>query len=295
MRIHLQTDQLRAVLDSHGAELVSLQNSEGKELLWAGGPEWPRHAPVLFPIIGRMADDVLLHDGREYPINQHGFARDSEFTVLTSRPHAAHLRLENSPATEARFPFAFSLDTVWSLNGPHLNATFILTNTGETEMPSSLGWHPAFHWDARQGWELIFAKEEPDRIRRVNNKVQLTTTKDPSPLLGHSLHLTEDQFDHGAMIFETVRSRGIRYISPEGPVLDMAFPDFAQFAVWKQPGADFVCLEPWSGMPAPASFRGEILHKPAQTLLRPREVRRFTCQLTVHSAPTDTAQLVPGP
>ena len=117
MRIHLQTDQLRAVLDSHGAELVSLQNREGKELLWTGGPEWPRHAPLLFPIIGRMTDDVLLHKGREYPIKQHGFARDNEFTVLTSSPHTARLRLENSPATEARFPFAFSLDTIWPSTG----------------------------------------------------------------------------------------------------------------------------------------------------------------------------------
>lgn len=113
--------------------------------------------------------------------------------------------------------------------------------------------------------------------------MQLTTAKDSSPVLGHSLRLTEDQLDQGAMIFETVRSREVRYISPDGPVLNMAFPDFAQFTVWKQQGADFICLEPWSGMPAPASFRGEMLHKPAQTLLLQGEVRRFTCQVTLYS------------
>lgn len=295
MKIHLQTDQLRAVLDSHGAELVSLQNSRGKGVLWAGGPEWPRHAPVLFPIIGRMADNVLLHEGREYPIQQHGFARDSEFTVLTSSPHAARLRLENSPATEARFPFAFSLDAIWSLDGPHLNLTFILTNTGQTAMPASLGWHPAFHWDARQGWELIFSKEEPDRIRRVNDNVQLTTVKHPSPVLGMSLNLTEAKFDQGAMIFEAIRSRGVRYSSPDGPVLDMAFPGFAQFAVWKQPGADFVCLEPWSGMPATASLRGELQSNPSQTLLHPREVRRFSCEVTLHDETRRNGPAAPRP
>lgn len=243
---------------------------------------------------------MLLHEGREYPIQQHGFARDSEFTILTSSPHAARLRLKNSPATEARFPFAFSLDAIWSLDGPHLNLTFILTNTGQTAMPASLRWHPAFHWDARQGWELIFSKEEPDRIRRVNDNVQLTTVKHPSPVLGMSLSLTEAKFDQGAMIFEAIRSRGVRYSSPDGPVLDMAFPGFAQFAVWKQPGADFVCLEPWSGLPATASLRGELQSNPftnpsppersAQILLRSDLARRNSSEW-----PSCTAPLIQTP
>ena len=282
MKVHLQTDQLRAVLDSHGAELVSLQNSTGKELLWSAGTQWPRHAPVLFPIIGRLTDDVLHHDGRDCPMPQRGFARDNQFTVLENTANTACLLLRNGPATEAMFPFPFSLETSWSINGPTLDLTFTLTNTGRATMPASLGWHPAFRWDSRPGWQLLFAEEETEAIRRVNAQVQLTAARHPTPVHQKVLSLTEDLFADGAIIFESVKSRAVRYVSPEGPLLDLAFADFTQFTVWKQAGADFVCLEPWAGLPVPTSHSGEVLTSPGQMLVQPGEERKFRCRITIH-------------
>lgn len=282
MKVHLQTDQLRAVLDSHGAELVSLQTSTGKELLWSAGPQWPRHAPVLFPIIGRLANDVLHHDGRDYPMTQHGFARDNRFTALETTAHTARFLLRNSPATEAMFPFPFSLETSWSVNGPSLGLTLTLTNTGRAPMPASLGWHPAFRWDPSPGWQLLFDEEETGAIRRVNAQVQLNPDRHPAPVHQKVLTLTEELFADGAVIFESVKSRAVRYVSPEGPLLDLAFADFTQFAVWKQTGANFVCLEPWAGLPVPASHRGEVLTSPGQMLVQPGEERNFSCRVTTH-------------
>jgi galactose mutarotase-like enzyme len=282
MQIRLQTDQLRAVLDSHGAELLSLQTSTGKELLWSAGPEWPRHAPVLFPVIGRLHDDILRHNGREYPMPQHGFARDNNFTLLEATSHTARLQLNNSPATEAMFPFPFSLETGWSLEGPSLNLTFTLRNTGSEPMPASLGWHPAFHWGPTPGWQLLFEKEEPHTIRRVDANVELTATAYPTPVRNKVLSLTENLFSHGAIIFESLSSRTIRYVSPEGPLLDLALTGFTQFTVWKQTGTNFVCLEPWAGLPAPASYRGEALKRPGQMLLQPGARAHFSCRVTLH-------------
>ena len=48
-------DRLGVAVAADGAELVSLRTAAGHELLWQAGPEWPRHAPVLFPIVGRLA------------------------------------------------------------------------------------------------------------------------------------------------------------------------------------------------------------------------------------------------
>lgn len=282
MKVHLQTDQLRAVLDSHGAELVSLQNSTGKELLWTAAPQWPRHAPVLFPIIGRLTNDVLCHEGRDYPMTQHGFARDNQFAVLETTTRTARFLLGNSPATEAMFPFPFSLEMGWSLNGPSVDLTFTLTNTGPTPMPASLGWHPAFQWEPSPGWQLLFAEEESDETRRVDAQVQLTAARHPTPVHGKVLALTEDLFDDGAIIFESLKSRTVRYVSPQGPLFDLAFVGFTQFTVWKQAGANFVCFEPWAGLPAPVSYHGEVLKSPGQMLTQPGEERKFSCRLTAH-------------
>jgi D-hexose-6-phosphate mutarotase len=50
----LRSDRISATILAHGAELCSLKTSDGLELLWQAGPEWPRHAPLLFPIIGEV-------------------------------------------------------------------------------------------------------------------------------------------------------------------------------------------------------------------------------------------------
>ena len=47
----LRGDGIAATINAQGAELSSLRNAEGRELLWQARPQWPRHAPILFPIV----------------------------------------------------------------------------------------------------------------------------------------------------------------------------------------------------------------------------------------------------
>lgn len=83
-------------VSAHGAELQSLR-FDGREYLWQGDPAyWGRRAPILFPIVGKVAGDVLRVDGQSYPMKQHGFARDVEFVPdaeladVSGRPVPGH-------------------------------------------------------------------------------------------------------------------------------------------------------------------------------------------------------------
>ena len=60
----LRSDGISATIKADGAELCSLKNRQGLELLWQAGPIWPRHAPILFPIVGRLKNDELRHHGK---------------------------------------------------------------------------------------------------------------------------------------------------------------------------------------------------------------------------------------
>lgn len=73
----LKNDFLTVQVKSVGAELISIQNTEGTEFIWQADPKvWGRHAPVLFPIVGRLKDNHYYLDDKEYQMTQHGFARD---------------------------------------------------------------------------------------------------------------------------------------------------------------------------------------------------------------------------
>ena len=73
---------ISATIKAEGAELCSLKNGEGLELLWQAGAEWPWHSPNLFPIVGQLKNDQLRHQGETFLMPRHGFARDRTFGWL---------------------------------------------------------------------------------------------------------------------------------------------------------------------------------------------------------------------
>src|ERR1700745_1123583 len=98
---------IAATIKAEGAELCSLPDAAGREFLWQAAPVWPRHAPVLFPIVGRLKNDTLRHGGKTYRLTQHGFARDRRFAWLNRTASGCRLVLHEDAETRAMYPFAF--------------------------------------------------------------------------------------------------------------------------------------------------------------------------------------------
>lgn len=86
MKRVLENDFLKVTIDDHGAELVSIYDKEkDREVIWQGDPRfWGRHAPVLFPNVGKHYGNHYRIGDKEYASKQHGFARDTDFTCIDS-------------------------------------------------------------------------------------------------------------------------------------------------------------------------------------------------------------------
>ena len=102
----IENDYLRVSVDDHGAELCSIFDKvHNREVIWQADPAyWKRHAPVLFPNVGRHFEDHYRINGVEYPSSQHGFARDSEFTCVDMTADSITHRLKSSDATRENYP-----------------------------------------------------------------------------------------------------------------------------------------------------------------------------------------------
>src|ERR1700750_2786883 len=109
------TSGLSACVSADGAELCMLRDGAGMDYLWSAAPVWPRHAPVLFPIVGRLKDDTLRHQGKAYHLPQHGFARDKRFAWLNRSATGCRLVLHEDIETRAVYPFAFRLEIAFAL------------------------------------------------------------------------------------------------------------------------------------------------------------------------------------
>ena len=260
-------DAITATVKAAGAELCSLRNAEGRELLWQAGPQWPRHAPTLFPIVGRLKNDALRHRGKIYPMTQHGFARDQRFEWADRKAASCTLALSDNAQTRARYPFGFRLAITFSITGAGLDVTLEVTNTGDEMLPASIGAHPAFNWPllpalGKPAYALTFSRDEAAPIRRLRDGL-LREAPEPTPISGNRLALSERLFDDDAVILDRIASTSVRYAADRGPSIEVSWEGFRELGVWsKVGGAPFLCIEPWRGFASPSDFDGEFADKP---------------------------------
>lgn len=290
----IATGRLKATLRAQGGELTALSDVNGP-LLWHGGPEWPRHAPVLFPIVGRLADDTLIHHGRSYHLTQHGFARDSLFQWIERAPHRAVLELRESAETLARYPFRFVLQMIYELAGETLSVTTRVINPAETPLICGVGAHPAFLWPLAQGvakeaHRLGFSHAEPGRGLAVSGG--LLGAPIPLPFAGTALPLSEGLFVNDAIVIPDVASSAVRLAAFDAAgheirALTVSWEGYKDLGIWSKPtGAPFLCIEPWFSMASPLGWQGEFAEKPGILTLMPGESRDFVWRATPHFIPT---------
>lgn len=265
--VRIGNDHLSAAINPFGAELSSLRDAEGRELMTDADPAfWTGRAPLLFPVVGVTRDGIRLGD-RHYAMPKHGFARHSMFEVVTVEPTRAVFSLGDSEATRAVYPFAFRLEAEFRLEEATLVTEVRVLNRGEVPMPASFGFHPAFAWPLPYGrpraeHRIVFAADEPSRLRKITPEGLIAEDRRDSPLDGRVLPLADALFTEDALVWDPVESRSVTYGADGAPQLRIAFPDTDRLGIWTKPGAAYVCVEPWHGIADPEGFEGDFTDKP---------------------------------
>lgn len=284
--ITITSGALTARINPLGAELSSLTDEHGRELMTDADPAfWSGRAPLLFPIVGRLAEDELRIDGRAYPMKQHGFARRMPFEVVGADAAHVTFRLRDTEETRAAYPFAFELSVLYAIEETTLSIAVRIANPADVPLPASFGFHPGFAWPlpyghAREAHRIVFAADEPAPLKRLVDG--LIAAERASPLEGRALPLTDALFADDALVWTGVRSPSVTYGADTGPSLEIAFPDTPDLGIWTKPGARFVCIEPWHGHADPANFAGDFREKPGVFEVAPMGEARIAMRITLH-------------
>ena len=285
--VSIASGDLTAQIDPLGAQLSVLRDGGGRDLLWNGDPAiWKGRAPVLFPIVGALAGGSYRLDSKLYRLPRHGFARDRRFEIIHSTGASAQFELTADEATLEVYPFRFSLQIEFALDGSTLAVTTRVRNIGDEPMPASFGYHPALRWPLPSGLErsrhfIEFECNEPAPVRRLGADGLLTPMPHPTPVSNRRLMLVDSLFLDDVIIFDALRSRTLTYGEDAGPRLRMSYPDTPYLGVWTKPGAPFICIEPWHGVADPEGFSGDFTAKPGVFMVPSGADRIFGMSMTL--------------
>ncbi|TGE27045.1 aldose 1-epimerase family protein [Hymenobacter metallicola] len=282
MNYSLENDQCRVTINSQGAELSSLVRKDLPEIadleyIWPADPAvWARHAPVLFPIVGRLPQDTYRHQGREYRLPQHGFARDREFMVVEQTAESLTFELRADAQSRQVYPFDFVLRIGYQLRGLQLTVQWQVQNPDSAqELLFSIGAHPAFNCPLMPGEKFedyFFHFDHPVTLERHLLEGGLLNGQ-TAPVLQQEteMPLTYELFAQDALVFKHFDFTHISLRSfASDRAVRLRFDGFPFLGLWtKGEGARFVCIEPWQGIASSVGGPPELADKEGILTLAP--------------------------
>lgn len=283
--VTVRNPALTVAVDTVGAELASIRTADGGEWLWRGDPKvWAGRAPILFPVVGRTLDNAVSFGGRRFPMKGHGFTRGADFVVVEEKADAVTLRLIDSEATRAQYPYAFILEITFALSGDTLVIRAEVSNPGGEAIPVSFGFHPGFVWPLPGGEgathivTLAVAEEPP--TKRLGDRLLYEPADEPSVFTSGRYTPRPADFIRDAVIVSDLASRSLTFGVDGGPEVAVAFDGLESLGLWQKPGAPYLCIEPWQGLPAIVGKGDAVEDRPGTVWIAPGAVRAFTMTVT---------------
>ena len=261
---------LTVQVNEFGAELQSIRKN-GHEYLWQGDPAfWGRRSPVLFPIVCSVGEKKYRVDGREYEMGQHGFARDTEFTLVSESDSEVWYRMESTEATRKVYPWDFVLEIGYKLSGNSLEVMWKVTNPSTEDIFFQIGAHPAFNYpdynpQTQERGFFVFDNQGPLDCIRIKEKGCVDAeTLHPLALEDSTLALTRNTFDEiDTIILQDSQVAEVALLKPDRtPYLTVRF-DAPVIGLWSPPckNAPFICIEPWYGRCDRANYEGDFRYR----------------------------------
>jgi len=255
-------------VNKNGAELASVMQLDNQfEFIWNADPAvWNRHAPVLFPIVGKLKNNKISINGNLFEMSQHGFARDSSFELVNKTEKSLTFLLQSNLKTLEKYPFEFQFYIIYSFTEitNQLKITYKITNNSTVEMPFSIGAHPGFKLpipDLNQ-YEINFDSLSNIERHLLEDGLFNYETENIK-LENHLLKLNPELFDKDAIVLKNAGTKKIalkhQFSNYE---VSCEFNDFDDLGIWAKKGNQaFICLEPWLGFSDNIDADSEINNK----------------------------------
>ena len=242
-----------------GAQLCRVYCKDNDtEYLWNGDETyWKKHAPVLFPFVGRLYDGKYSYQGKVYEMTLHGFCQQAEFTVVSNDGDSVTFEIRPDEERRAMYPFDFIFTVTYRLTENGLDECAKVTNPGKTELLYGFGGHPGFNVPldkdlAFEDYEIYFTEASGvERRKFTDNHMDAGSYEATDTVSDGVMKLHHDLFDDDAVVLKGTGERAILRSAKGKKSVEVVYKGAPWCGIWHpiKRDAPFVCIEPWWVLP----------------------------------------------
>ena len=258
MNYTLKNDVLTVEISDLGAQILSVKRGNCEYIWQRDEKYWANCAPIMFPVCGRIFGSTYTYAGKEYHMENHGFARLSVFDAKQDGDCKITFTLTDSEETLKQYPFNFRLEITYKLDSDTLSSEITVKNTGKDILPFAPGAHPGFcvPLDGKGEFSDYYIEFEegvsPDHMIFTDTCFQTGHKKALKLEKGYRLPLHHDMFDNDAIFMSKAGNKASLKSDKTDRFVTYNYQGFPYLGLWHKPKSDapYVCIEPWYGLPS---------------------------------------------
>ena len=267
MNITISNHQIKATINTLGAELIRLEKDNQNYIWTIDENYWNKTSPILFPIVGRLKNDSYSIEDKTYELPRHGFARNFEFQIEHQTENAVVFLLTDNSETLKQYPFQFELRLKYEIIENSLIMNYSVWNKSDKLMPFSIGAHPAFAINELFSEYTLDFNESEDFISHELEKEQFNNSTKIIASENGKINLNYSLFEKDALVFKNLKSDTLTLLKKNQPYISVELKGFPYLGIWTKPNAPFLCIEPWCGLADNTNHNGNIYEKEGIQLL----------------------------
>lgn len=272
----ITNEELTVTVSSKGAEIISIRdNKTGFEYIWQGDDAiWSDHFYNIFPICGRLLNDVYVVGNNQYRMNLHGFALYKVFKVKKHTENFISLSINEDDETIKIYPYKFTFTVNFKLVNRTLIIEYEVENNDKIKMYYSLGAHPGLNLIINNEikFDDYYIETQEKKIRKFTLNEQRIIKKGSEIIKSNTIQLSREMFQKSAQIYETDSDIvNLKCKKSDFKITLSHLDEFKYLTLFSKGDAPILCIEPWGSLTMFEEEKPNLEHREGFIKLLPKE------------------------
>lgn len=268
----IENNLFKIEINPNGGALNSIYDKvNNKNLMYEPDiRSWSGKDVVIFPFVARLKDSKYLVDGKEYFLKNHGVIRYEVLNVKRISKTELSCYLKYNEKTLSIYPYKFYFEVNYKLIFNELFITYKIKNLDDKDIYYSFGGHPALKVSGienEKGFEfrdthLLFLDDIKTKRYVLNEDGSLIVNKIDEVINKDILVNKKMIVDAKTLIYDAKNINNV-ILKTNGYSFSFNIKKCEVLAIWTMEGfGDYICVEPWWGIPDYENPNLELKDKP---------------------------------